>query len=50
MESMVFEIYLSTNNVINGLIWSTGIGIFAGIIPAYKAYKTEVASGLSQNS
>ena len=26
------------------------LGALAGIIPAYKAYKTEVASGLSPNS
>ena len=41
MESMAFEIYLSWNNVVNGLIWSTGIGIIAGIIPAYWASKMD---------
>jgi len=41
MESMAFDIYLSTNNVINGLIWSTGIGVIAGIIPAYLASRMD---------
>ncbi len=37
LESMAFDVYLSGNNIINGLIWSTGIGIISGIIPAYLA-------------
>ena len=41
IESMAFEIYLSANNVINGLLWSTGIGIIAGIIPAYLASRMD---------
>ena len=41
LESMVFEIYLSGNNIINGLIWSTCIGVLAGIIPAYLASRMD---------
>ncbi len=41
MESMVFDIYLSPNNIISGLIWSTGIGVIAGIIPAYLASRMD---------
>lgn len=41
IESMAFEIYLSANNIISGLIWSTGIGIIAGIIPAYLASRMD---------
>ena len=41
IESMAFDIYLSTNNIISGLIWSTGIGIIAGIIPAYLASRMD---------
>lgn len=40
MESTGFSIYLSTHNVIIGFIWSTGIGLVSGIIPAM------VASGM----
>lgn len=41
IESMPFDIYLSANNVINGLIWSTAIGIVAGIIPAFLAARMD---------
>ncbi len=41
IESMAFDIYLSLDNVINGLIWSTGIGIIAGIIPAFLASRMD---------
>ena len=36
-EIFAYDIYLSPNNVINGLLWSTFIGILAGIIPAMQA-------------
>lgn len=32
-----FEIYLSFSNIIGGLAWSIGIGIIAGLIPAFRA-------------
>jgi putative ABC transport system permease protein len=32
-----FNIFVGANNVINGLIWSIGIGIVAGFIPALQA-------------
>jgi len=36
-DFFAYEIYLSTGNVISGLIWSTVIGILAGVIPALQA-------------
>lgn len=41
IESMAFDIYLSPKNVVNGLIWSTAIGIVAGIIPALLAARMD---------
>ncbi len=41
VESMAFDIYLSANNIVNGLIWSTGIGVVAGIVPAYLASRMD---------
>ncbi|MEM9917168.1 MAG: ABC transporter permease [Bacteroidota bacterium] len=32
-----FHLYLSLGNIFNGMLWSIGIGILAGIIPAYQA-------------
>jgi putative ABC transport system permease protein len=32
-----FDMYLSANNVINGLLWSVSVGILAGLIPAFQA-------------
>ncbi|MEO1518092.1 MAG: ABC transporter permease [Bacteroidota bacterium] len=32
-----FQLYLSLNNIINGLLWSICIGILAGVIPAFQA-------------
>ena len=40
MDSSSFTIYLSAGNMINGLLWSTGIGVVAGLFPAL------IASGL----
>ncbi len=36
-DFFAYEIYLSSGNVISGLIWSTVIGILAGVIPALQA-------------
>lgn len=36
-----FPIYLSANNVINGLLWSIGIGLLAGLLPALQASKLD---------
>ncbi|MEM8909517.1 MAG: ABC transporter permease [Bacteroidota bacterium] len=36
-ELFAYEVYLSTENVINGVVWSTIIGVLAGIIPAMQA-------------
>ncbi|MEL6866137.1 MAG: ABC transporter permease [Bacteroidota bacterium] len=35
--SFAFEIFLSSTNIINGLIWSVSIGILSGLIPAFRA-------------
>lgn len=32
-----FEMYLSLDNILVGVIWSLGIGILSGVIPAYQA-------------
>ncbi len=36
-DFFAYEIYLSRGNVLSGLIWSTVIGILAGVIPALQA-------------
>lgn len=36
-DFFAYEIYLSKGNVISGLIWSTVIGMLAGVIPALQA-------------
>lgn len=36
-SALGFQIYLSLSNVIGGLTWSVGIGIIAGLIPAFRA-------------
>lgn len=36
-DFFAYEIYLSRGNVISGLVWSTVIGILAGVIPALQA-------------
>jgi len=36
-DSTGFTIFLSTNNVIYGLLWATGIGLVSGILPAMQA-------------
>ena len=36
-DIFAYEIYLSRGNVISGVIWSTFIGILAGVIPALQA-------------
>ncbi len=36
-SSIGFEMYLSANNVVSGLIWSVSVGILAGLIPAFQA-------------
>jgi putative ABC transport system permease protein len=38
---MPFEIYLSTTNIINGMLWSVAIGLVAGMLPAYQAAKMD---------
>ncbi len=37
LDSIGFNIYLSWGNVISGILWSTGIGILSGLIPASQA-------------
>ncbi len=37
MDSVGFKIYLSSTNVISGIIWSTCIGVISGLIPAMQA-------------
>jgi len=32
-----FSVYLSTSNIVSGLVWSTCIGILSGVIPAMQA-------------
>jgi putative ABC transport system permease protein len=32
-----FEMTLSVSNVLQGVVWSVGVGIVAGFIPAYQA-------------
>ncbi len=36
-DFFAYEIYLSRGNVISGLVWSTVIGMLAGVIPALQA-------------
>ncbi|HHS95461.1 MAG TPA: FtsX-like permease family protein, partial [Phaeodactylibacter sp.] len=37
MMDIGFDIYLSTKNIISGILWSTSIGILSGLIPAMQA-------------
>ncbi|MBK8548590.1 MAG: hypothetical protein IPL63_14910 [Saprospiraceae bacterium] len=36
-----FEMILSLSNVLQGIIWSIGVGIISGFIPAYQASKMD---------
>ncbi|MEM9824301.1 MAG: ABC transporter permease [Bacteroidota bacterium] len=36
-DFFIYEIYLSMSNIINGVLWSSIVGIIAGIIPAMQA-------------
>lgn len=38
---MPFAIYLSWGNILGGLIWSAGIGVLAGLLPALQASKLD---------
>ena len=38
---MPFAIFLGWTNVVSGLIWSIGIGVLAGLLPALQASKMD---------
>lgn len=43
-----FDLYLSVNNVITGLVWSIAIGMIAGFIPAFQAASMDPVEAMRQ--
>jgi len=43
-----FELFLSINNIIHGLAWSIGIGMIAGLIPAFQAASMDPVVAMRQ--
>jgi putative ABC transport system permease protein len=41
MKFSDFEIYLSSKNVLRGIIWSVVVGVLSGFIPAWQASKMD---------
>ncbi|MEL7021976.1 MAG: ABC transporter permease, partial [Bacteroidota bacterium] len=43
-----FELFLSASNILYGLFWSIGIGIIAGVIPAFQAASMDPVVAMRQ--
>jgi putative ABC transport system permease protein len=41
MKFSDFEIYLSSKNILRGIIWSVVVGVLSGFIPAWQASKMD---------